>query len=1155
MRISAGAGSPRNRLMSSAAVRTLLFAPTALALGVALAPAAHSGPVTVNPVQSTTYNLTPAANPITFGPATNINALGDAVSGNSAASWTVTNDGALKGGFYGVVLQANSTVTNGGSITATNFTGLVLQGGGAVTNLAGATIYGSSFGIFVSGSGTVTNAGTISASGFAGISLAGGSVINQTSGVIIGASDGDSNGVAVGSNGTVTNAGKISGDLNGVFLGGSGSSLTNLASGSIQGRIFGGGAVSVTNGGSISGGAYLEGGGSVTNQTGGNISGSVEFASATGSVTDSVTNEAGAAIAGGVRDGVSVIDGSPASVTNAGSISGVTAVWLLNGGTVVNGAGGTLSGSAFGVLASQAASTVTNAGAINGSIHGVSIGNGGTLTNQATGVITGGTAGGDYGVYSVSGSTITNAGAITGSSGAGLVGGGTVTNQAGGTITGLQQGVYIKGATGTVTNAGAITATNSGGIGLTLRGDGTVANQAGGAITGGFTGVVITGTGTVTNAGTISGAGSLVVFNGITIGGACVAIDGGGSVVNQTGGSISCQTGVGVYVSGGPGTVTNAGAISGATSVRFQGAGPDVLTLQTGSTLAGDAIGSAADGATNTLVLQGTGVANNNFFNFNTLNVTASGVWALNGVSAIPVTTITSGNLRVGDATHLSAQLTGGVTVNAGGTLSGHGTIVGAVTNNGGAVSPGGSIGVLTITGNYTQSPTGVLAIEIAPGASSELQVSGTASLAGTLQLNADPGVYRKGEQFTFLTAGSIVGGFSSVTGTNGLQFSVSSLPGSLSAVVQLGNLTPTGGTANERSIASAFNNYPVGVSDFDPIANAIIALPAGAQQNHGLDELGNEVGADLLTAGRQSTRGFLGGVSEQLSETQSAAPAGSSGGDGSVWIGGSGRFGSTSASGGAHGVTSTAGGVVVGVQHGWGPGASIGAVVSYDHTSLSLAGLAQTGGLDQTSLGLYGEQRWGPYFVDLAGVVGYDHGSTRRSIVLAAVSRTATGGASGVSGGALVSLGARYDGGGGVTIEPSAGFGYSHVQQNAFTETGATGADLAVASQSQDASQSILKVRAARAIQLTDGSLSLEGSLAWTHDFSNLTPRLAESFVAAPGTGFAIAGANPGTDAGVIDLGLVYNGAKVSAYARYDGSFGQSLTENSVTAGLRLRW
>jgi fibronectin-binding autotransporter adhesin len=147
--------------------------------------------------------------------------------------------------------------------------------------------------------------------------------------------------------------------------------------------------------------------------------------------------------------------------------------------------------------------------------------------------------------------------------------------------------------------------------------------------------------GIVTNSGAITGTkvGSTFFFAPITLGDG-VFMNAGGAVTNKVGGTIT-GAGDGVYVAGG-GAVTNTGTISGTTaSVRFAGGGANTLTLKTGSTLIGDAIGSTASGATNALVLKGAGRTDNNFENFNTLKV--NGDWTLGGTSSFGGATISSG--------------------------------------------------------------------------------------------------------------------------------------------------------------------------------------------------------------------------------------------------------------------------------------------------------------------------------------------------------------------------------------------------------------------------------------------------------------------------------------------------------------------------------
>ena len=79
------------------------------------------------------------------------------------------------------------------------------------------------------------------------------------------------------------------------------------------------------------------------------------------------------------------------------------------------------------------------------------------------------------------------------------------------------------------------------------------------------------------------------------------------------------------------------------------------LTLQTGSVLNGDALGSTSTGATNNLILQGNGTANNNFVGFQSLDVQANSSWFLNGNASVGAAAI-NGGLLLGDANHAGAN-------------------------------------------------------------------------------------------------------------------------------------------------------------------------------------------------------------------------------------------------------------------------------------------------------------------------------------------------------------------------------------------------------------------------------------------------------------------------------------------------------------------
>ncbi|MFQ5590527.1 MAG: hypothetical protein ACE5HE_05130, partial [Phycisphaerae bacterium] len=108
-----------------------------------------------------------------------------------------------------------------------------------------------------------------------------------------------------------------------------------------------------------------------------------------------------------------------------------------------------------------------------------------------------------------------------------------------------------------------------------------------------------------------------------------------------------------------------------------------------------------------------------------------------------------------------------------GGALAGEGTVIGNVVN-GANVAPGVSPGIIAVDGDYTQTASGVLTIELAgslvPGTEfDQLQVTGSANLDGTLRVELisafEP---MAGQSFEILTCGSRNGTFATVAGPCG---------------------------------------------------------------------------------------------------------------------------------------------------------------------------------------------------------------------------------------------------------------------------------------------------------------------------------------------------------------------------------------------------
>ncbi|MBN2068614.1 MAG: autotransporter outer membrane beta-barrel domain-containing protein [Opitutales bacterium] len=114
------------------------------------------------------------------------------------------------------------------------------------------------------------------------------------------------------------------------------------------------------------------------------------------------------------------------------------------------------------------------------------------------------------------------------------------------------------------------------------------------------------------------------------------------------------------------------------------------------------------------------------------------------------------------DLNHFS--LTGSeFTVPEGSLLYGEGTINGTVYNNG-TIAPGYSPGTIVIDGDFVQSATGVLIMEIDGEDYDILDISGTATIAGALELDGE--LLNNYEYIVLDAEGGVTGEFSSISGS-----------------------------------------------------------------------------------------------------------------------------------------------------------------------------------------------------------------------------------------------------------------------------------------------------------------------------------------------------------------------------------------------------
>jgi hypothetical protein len=514
------------------------------------------------------------------------------------------------------------TIVNSGSITGPSNSGLYLAAGGAVTNLAGATINGSSFyGVLVTGAAaTIENAGTIigSADGAVDFDEGGANRLIVDPGAVF-------NGVVaanLGGNDTIelksaASAGTLNG-LGSAYLGFETVTIDGGAAWTIKGTKSGFGAATV--GGLTSNdvlditdlafaagdGATLDSATDVLTITAANgsaltslnLSGSFAgdnfrvFAdgSGTGVVLRTVPVSL---ISGAYVSGIVLTSGTyanPVTVTGFGNVSvaGATSIglkaattWTINnfgnvsagygialnaGGSVFNA--GKISGAKAGVRVTVAAGTVENAGTITGGTNSVNFGFAGAnrLIIDPGAVFSGVATANAGGTNTIELKSAAGAGTLNGL-GSQYVGFQGVTVDSG-----AHWSIGAASVAETIGNAGSITGA---GNGVELDAGGLVSNSAGASISGGAIGVAFKAFGTVVNAGTISGTGGTGFDQG-------VSMTDGGSITNAAGGTINAGN-YAVLVGGSRGTVVNFGRIL--SGVGGPGNYPIGVYLQAGGTV------------------------------------------------------------------------------------------------------------------------------------------------------------------------------------------------------------------------------------------------------------------------------------------------------------------------------------------------------------------------------------------------------------------------------------------------------------------------------------------------------------------------------------------------------------------------------------------
>ena len=685
----------------------------------------------------------------------------------------------------------------------------------------------------------------------------------------------------------------------------------------------------------------------------------------------------------------------------------------------------------------------------------------------------------------------------------------------------------------------------------------------------GATGTIASGvmlsTGTSGPAYTVSSSNAAVTNSGTvtTLRPEAFLINGpaGSSTTLTNSGSITSAQGTAIIVSGNPNNnlnLINSGTIIGGagTALNYMTFGNPVSRgtitqsagtidgtillsgLQTVLTVTGGTINGSILDRTPASGAAGSSQGRGGLINFDL----GAGSFTTNGDISVGAVNVRSGTLVLGNDVYVSGGINGvGLTNNARLQIN----------------------GVRTLIGNFVQNASGTLVMQVSPVSSSQLNVrtlpffgGGTASLAGTLVLAYEPGVY-SARTYTLLSAttavlsGGVTGGFSTVTGTvptPGLTQSVSVGPQSVDLV-----LGPVAGgealTPSETVVVAPTNDTVFSAVTTTAILNAQWA------SRMLLDRWGSGLSGttSLPSVTRLTPRGksqtALSGSAIAMDAVAVALPETMARYGG--WFWGSGNFVSLNGSTAAPGFAARSGGFLAGIDQPVGDETWAGAAAGYGHTGLS-EHAPSSGDMDTARVAFYGGTRLGPTVLSATTGFAHDWITTARPLVGIGTAQEGHGGQE-VTAAAQASLPLDI---GGVRVTPRAGVQFVNLFESSFAETGANGFNLSNRGRGTDSLQPYFATSSWRSFATDQGSIiTPEVRLGYTREA--LSNSRLVTVATVTGANFPVQGVKPSKNMLTAGAGVTMQAQdNVYLYADYDAVAPTGNTAYQiVSAGLRIKF
>ncbi|MBV9875395.1 MAG: autotransporter domain-containing protein [Verrucomicrobia bacterium] len=502
----------------------------------------------------------------------------------------------------------------------------------------------------------------------------------------------------------------------------------------------------------------------------------------------------------------------------------------------------------------------------------------------------------------------------------------------------------------------------------------------------------------------------------------------------------------------------------------------------------------------------------------------------------------------------------------------------------------------INVRGNYFQGANGTLQLHIAganPGQYDFLNVTGNATLGGTLQLINQSFAPKAGDTLTLVkTGGVITNTFAHFIDpfTPGSGFNTIDLVYSAHSVELefLNKTTPIINTINFASFAQTPNQLAsaelLDAVELDPKAASLVAFFLGQPLTN--------IPGDLVLISPEALTSFYefsfsganlqrltleNHLDEIRAESGSLNPSPEAGNVGlekgssfdgksaknpvepvlqpvslpvwNLWASGFGDFVNVDSDSNARGYRFTNSGFDLGFDYRFLDHFAVGVMGNYTYTWADLrpGSVAVNSGRG----GLYATYFTGGYYLNLGAYGGYNtYDSNRRGL-----GGNATGNTDGAEWSGFISTGYDFHHGA-LTIGPIASLQYTNVYVYGFREIGSL-VPMSIHSDSEESLRSDLGFRAF--YQFHVGSIVLAPYLkaTWEHEFKYSALPVTASLADFPGPTETFFGPVEGQDSAIVSTGLsVQWTPRVSSYVGYDGQFGRGrYNSNAVNGGVRVSW